>query len=92
MSGFSGFKKDDPPSTELEIMSTARDMISSGANDQEVFNYINSASDGESGYDFNGKGDVEASGPNGRTKLTKENETLGLWDNFKPRNEGVKIL
>ena len=84
MKGFSGFKKDDPPGTENEIMSTMHDMINSGADEREIWSYAKSASDGESNYGFDMKtGAVEVSGPNGRRKLTKENETLGLYKENK---------
>jgi hypothetical protein len=93
MQGFSGFKKDDPPNTENEIMSIMRDMISDGATNDEILGYAGDAGDGKSNYNFNTRtGDVEASGPNGRRVLTKDTETLGLWDSFKPRNEGDQII
>ena len=93
MRGFTGFKEDDPPGTENEIMSTMRDMVSDGATNNEIYGYAASAGDGESNYSFNTRtGDMEANGPNGRRVLTKDTETLGLWDSFKPRFEGDQII
>lgn len=93
MRSFSGFKEDDPPGTENEIMSTVRDMISIGATNDEIYSYAAKAGDGESDYSFNTRtGDIEVSGPNGRRGLKKEDETLDLWDSFKPRFEGDQII